>query len=649
MADFFNSDFGIDSKILTKDGTLIIKGIASSNMFDRQGEKLTITPNALSSAITTFMYSGSPVLMEHGRSEEYGSRQIGKVIDMDYNPKDYNIDNLTPPKMKILAVCEITDLQAIKDILNGEKTCFSLKWQPLKESTYFNKSDPNQEIHFGVILKELTVCAIPVNPEAKFEIVTDPIQIKELGFEPNQSITAFGQEAKVKAFFIKENQKFLEVDFEKVKGVYIKAEDKKKEFGCVMLMYEPKQFENLINKIEKNDLYIDTEDPVKQSGVPEEFHTTLLYGLEPKVTAKEVEQKLNTPLNEIDTGVDYSGLDYSFFNLVDKTKIKAKGIKIFSNHNKPYDVVVIEMQKEPFRFANDVLKLLPYQNEYPEYIPHTTLAYVKKGMGEKYKSMDITKIDFTPIDVVYSQAEQGMEYDSLYKPKIKAETDLQVGDIVKYKVGKYAFGKGKIELISQDTNIITSDGTLEPKEGTISFLIRKYTRNKPTKLLLGKYDYELEKKEGEKQKAEFDQETQDEELLNEIYQEKTKAKKFYTNSYLKNVDKQIETKATNLDEVFKKYHETVNMSYSELKKWQENPKSKLASLSRAPINRNLKLLSKPKEKWNSFDIKNANKTIAFVNRMKNAEQGENVKVDGKDMGISKRDISLKNWAFDPKK
>jgi hypothetical protein len=100
-----------------------------------------------------------------------------------------------------------------------------------------------------------------------------------------------------------------------------------------------------------------------------------------------------------------------------------------------------------------------------------------------------------------------------------------------------------------------------------------------------------------------------------------------------------------IDEVYSKYHNTVNMSYSELKAWSETDCSKLASLDRSPITRNLNLLSKKKSEWGANEVKSANRTISFVSRMKNMEQGEPVSKTCP----SKRDISLKNWAYNPNK
>jgi hypothetical protein len=87
------------------------------------------------------------------------------------------------------------------------------------------------------------------------------------------------------------------------------------------------------------------------------------------------------------------------------------------------------------------------------------------------------------------------------------------------------------------------------------------------------------------------------------------------------------------------------MTASQLKQWSEGEYSKAASQGRSPITRNLELLSTPKDKWTAKHIRWAKKTIGFVARMKEAGQGEPV---SKDIPYSKRDISLKNWAYDPK-
>lgn len=109
-----------------------------------------------------------------------------------------------------------------------------------------------------------------------------------------------------------------------------------------------------------------------------------------------------------------------------------------------------------------------------------------------------------------------------------------------------------------------------------------------------------------------------------------------------------EAKRERIDTAFARYHEAVNMGAAELEAWAETKWSRKASLDRTPIERNLRLLRKRKEDWTLADAATAMRTVNFVSRMRGAEQGEPVKIDGRE-GPSKRDISLKNWAHDPAK
>ncbi len=103
-------------------------------------------------------------------------------------------------------------------------------------------------------------------------------------------------------------------------------------------------------------------------------------------------------------------------------------------------------------------------------------------------------------------------------------------------------------------------------------------------------------------------------------------------------------KPKDLDQVYRRYKKNVNMTCSELRRWAKNPCSGKASLSRAPLKRNLRLLCKPKSKWTAKDVKDAKRTIAFNKRMKGMPKGEPASKGCP----SKRDISLKNWAWSPR-
>ena len=52
--------------------------------------------------------------------------------------------------------------------------------------------------------------------------------------------------------------------------------------------------------------------------------------------------------------------------------------------NEEYDVVKVDVDSERLHKLYEVLSKLPNENKYDKYIPHVTLAYVKKGAGKKY-------------------------------------------------------------------------------------------------------------------------------------------------------------------------------------------------------------------------------------------------------------------------
>jgi hypothetical protein len=96
---------------------------------------------------------------------------------------------------------------------------------------------------------------------------------------------------------------------------------------------------------------------------------------------------------------------------------------------------------------------------------------------------------------------------------------------------------------------------------------------------------------------------------------------------------------------YERYHETVNMTAGELRRWSKSPCSSEASLDRSPVERNLHLLSTPRSDWGVREVDWAKRTVSFVARMRGMKSGR----PARSGCPSKRDISLKNWAFDPDK
>lgn len=91
-------------------------------------------------------------------------------------------------------------------------------------------------------------------------------------------------------------------------------------------------------------------------------HVTIKYGLH-TVDSKEVE--------EIVKG---NG----------EVLISLGNISIFEPEGKEYDVVKIEVQSDDLRSLNAKVSTLKNSDSHPEYKPHVTIAYVKKGNGQKY-------------------------------------------------------------------------------------------------------------------------------------------------------------------------------------------------------------------------------------------------------------------------
>lgn len=109
-------------------------------------------------------------------------------------------------------------------------------------------------------------------------------------------------------------------------------------------------------------------------------------------------------------------------------------------------------------------------------------------------------------------------------------------------------------------------------------------------------------------------------------------------------------KRADIDAARREYKRTVNMTFRELQRWANDWRSGLASMSRAPIWRNLRLLARKADDWTAQDARDALRTMRFIRRMRKVRQGPHV-VETRDRKhkLSKRDIALRNWAFDTKK
>ncbi|HEY1190588.1 MAG TPA: phage portal protein, partial [Gemmata sp.] len=63
-------------------------------------------------------------------------------------------------------------------------------------------------------------------------------------------------------------------------------------------------------------------------------------------------------------------------------------VGVFSREDKPFDVVFAEVHSPDLVKLNKVLSGLPHRNDYPEYHPHMTIAYVDKGHGSRFEGRE---------------------------------------------------------------------------------------------------------------------------------------------------------------------------------------------------------------------------------------------------------------------
>jgi hypothetical protein len=153
--------------------------------------------------------------------------------------------------------------------------------------------------------------------------------------------------------------------------------------GCVMLYFDFPMMNKIHDGINPDDLYEEEGD--RTYGLEDEPHVTLLYGLEDSVTPEHVKE------------------------IVDKFKfgkLVAHNVSLFEND---YDVLKFDI-RYPTRGGaflhkcNSALRNLPYNNQYPDYHPHMTIAYLQKGTGKKYcERMKGHEYDLVPSHAVFSQ------------------------------------------------------------------------------------------------------------------------------------------------------------------------------------------------------------------------------------------------------
>ena len=150
------------------------------------------------------------------------------------------------------------------------------------------------------------------------------------------------------------------------------------DYGCVMLYFNFPEIKNIHSLINSEDIY--TEEGDNSFGLEDEPHTTLLYGLHDGVTEEDVR-------NVVDN------FDYGTCRLTNPS--------LFNSEK--YDVLKYDVSGPNLHETNAELTELPHTTSFPNYHPHLTIGYIKKGEGQKYADK-LKELNFKldPTHIVYS-------------------------------------------------------------------------------------------------------------------------------------------------------------------------------------------------------------------------------------------------------
>ena len=153
------------------------------------------------------------------------------------------------------------------------------------------------------------------------------------------------------------------------------------KFGCAMAYYQSPKFFELQAKIDTADVYNDPTD--SSYGLEKEPHVTLLYGLH----SDEIK-------------------DADVFDICMKQHIfllALMNVSIFPSNGK-YEVLKFDVGNPYLANINAELRKLPNTNSFPEYHPHSTIAYLLPGKSQKYIDMfKGIQINVKVTSIVYSK------------------------------------------------------------------------------------------------------------------------------------------------------------------------------------------------------------------------------------------------------
>lgn len=228
--------------------------------------------------------------------------------------------------------------------------------------------------------------------------------------------------------------------------------DVKIEYGTAMLKLDVEGWDKMTSIIDVDDVY---DKPT--FGLEKNPHVTILYGFHKNVKPNEVKDII-ADIHDIKKPIE-----------IELTKIS-----IFEVKDQEYDVVKYDVNSPILHKLNTALKKLPHTSTFPNYHPHVTISYVKKGRGKKYEKKLEKSITLQSKSIVFSTKNEkktklNENIVSVNTLPFKSEIEQSGGKI--YSVGG-AVRDGMLNRPSKDLDLLITGLPLDKLEA----ILAKYGR-----------------------------------------------------------------------------------------------------------------------------------------------------------------------------